>query len=49
MLAFLNRVRKPTTGSAARRAAQDVVQTVHAVLSGGLHRLPDHVSDPQKL
>ncbi|KAI3490385.1 hypothetical protein L1887_45210 [Cichorium endivia] len=36
-------------GSAARRAAQDVVQTVHAVLSGGLHRLPDHVPDPQKL
>ena len=46
MLAFLNRA-QADLGSAARRAAQDVVQTVHAVLSGGLHRLPDHVSDPQ--
>ncbi len=46
MLAFLNRCAS-RPGSAARRAAQDVVQTVHAVLSGGLHRLPDHVSDPQ--
>ncbi len=31
MLAFLKRVRKPTTGPSARSAAQNVVQTVHAI------------------
>ncbi len=43
MLAFLNQVRKPTSDLPPRCAAQNVVQTFHAVPSGGFHRLPDHV------
>ena len=47
MLAFLeNRVRKPT-GPAALEARRKMVQTVHTVVSGGFHRLSDHVPDPQ--
>ncbi|SQI78673.1 Hexose phosphate transport protein UhpT [Klebsiella oxytoca] len=49
MLAFLNQVRKPTLDLPLEAAAQNVVQTVHAVVSGGFHRLSDHVPDPQKL
>ncbi|STG51324.1 Uncharacterised protein [Escherichia coli] len=49
MLAFLNQVRKPTLDLSARSAAQNVVQTVHAILPGGLYRLPDDVPDSQEL
>lgn len=48
MLAFLNQVRKPTL-DLPLSAAQNVVQTVHAILPGGLYRLPYDVPDSQEL
>ncbi len=49
MLAFLNQVRKPTLDLPLEAAAQNVVQTVHAILPGGLYRLPYDVPDSQEL
>ncbi len=49
MLAFLNQVRKPTLDLPLDVRRKMLRQTFHAVLSGGLHRLPDHVPDPQEL
>ncbi len=48
MLAFLNHS-QADPGPSARSAAQNVVQTVHAILPGGLYRLPDDVPDSQEL
>ena len=49
MLAFLNQVRKPTLDLPLEVRREMFVQTVHAILPGGLYRLPDDVPDSQEL
>lgn len=49
MLAFLNPGSQADHRPSARSAAQNVVQTVHAILPGGLYRLPYDVPDSQEL
>lgn len=48
MLAFLNQVRKPTL-DLPLEVRRKMVQTVHAILPGGLYRLPYDVPDSQEL